>query len=137
MARRVLLSVEDDDSHYYLIKMAVEESGIPIHLCRVINGEEAIFFLEKTHGHELAPRPDLILLNMNLPRKTGFEVLTEIRASDSFRSIPVVIFTSNSDHTARNKALFLGAEDYISKPGTLTELLNAVTALCSRFLAPV
>jgi CheY-like chemotaxis protein len=135
MVRRVLLSVEDDDSHYYLIKMAVEESGIPIQLCRVADGEEALFFLEKTHGHELAPRPDLILLNVNLPKRNGFEILTEIRAHDSLRSIPVVMFTSNSDASVKKKALALGADDYISKPGTLEKLLAAVTSVCARFLA--
>jgi CheY-like chemotaxis protein len=131
----VLLCVDDDDAEHYIIKMALEEVDIPIQLCRVADGEQALWVLQKTHGYEIAPRPDLILLDLNLPRKDGFEVLAEIRASESLRSIPVVIFTSSSLSTERKKALTLGAQDYISKPGTLDGLINALRSVCYRFLA--
>jgi CheY-like chemotaxis protein len=135
MASRVLLSVEDSDAEYYIIKIAVDEVDIPVQLCRVADGEQALWFLQKTHGYEIAPRPDLILLNLNLPKKDGFEVLAEIRAVEPLRSIPVIIFTSSSLATERKKALTLGAEDYISKPGTLDGLINALRSVCYRFLA--
>jgi CheY-like chemotaxis protein len=61
---------------------------------------------------------------VNLPKKDGFEVLAEIRASESLRSIPVIIFTSASLATERKKALTLRAQEYISKPGTLDGLIN-------------
>jgi CheY-like chemotaxis protein len=136
MRRHVLLSVEDSDSDYYIIKMGVEESGIPVDLQRVGDGEQALWFLQRSHGFELAPRPDLILLNLNLPRKNGFEVLAEIRGDASLAAIPVVIFTTASLAQERKKALAHGAEDYISKPGTLTGLITAVSSICYRFLAP-
>lgn len=103
IGHRVLLSVEDDDAEYHIIKMAVEKCGIPIQVCRVADGEEALLFLQKTRGYELAPRPDLILLNLNL--RDGFEVLTDIRDTDALRSIPVIIFTSSSLTSERQKAL--------------------------------
>jgi two-component system, chemotaxis family, response regulator Rcp1 len=135
MPYRVLLSVEDNDSEYYIIKMSVEELKIPVQLHRVSDGEQALWFLEKIHGYELAPRPDLILLNLNLPKKDGFDVLTEIRANDLLRAIPVIIFTSASLVTEKKKALALGARDYISKPGTLNGLIEALRFVCSQYLA--
>jgi two-component system, chemotaxis family, response regulator Rcp1 len=135
MASRVLLSVEDSDAEYYIIKMAIKEVAIPVQLCRVSDGEQGLWFLQKTHGYEIAPRPDLILLNVNLPKKNGFEILAEIQASESLRSIPVIIFTSASLATERKKALALGAEDYISKPRTLDGLIDALKSVCNRFLA--
>lgn len=132
---RVLLSVEDNDGEYYVIKMAVEESGIPVRVFRVSDGEQAIFFLEKSHGFELAPRPDLVMLNLNLPKKNGFQVLTEIRASELLRSIPVVMFTSSVETRERQHALALGAEDFVSKPQSLRGLIEAVRSVCVRYLA--
>jgi two-component system, chemotaxis family, response regulator Rcp1 len=134
IGHRVLLSVEDDDAEYHIIKMAVEKCGIPIQVCRVADGEEALLFLQKTRGYELAPRPDLILLNLNLPKRDGFEVLTDIRDTDALRSIPVIIFTSSSLTSERQKALDLGAADFISKPGTLDGLLETIRSVCFQFL---
>jgi CheY-like chemotaxis protein len=129
------LSVEDDNAEYHIIKMAVEKCGIPIQVCRVADGEEALLFLQKAAGYELAPRPDLILLNLNLPKRDGFEVLADIRGTESLRSIPVIIFTSSSLTREREKALALGAAGFISKPGTLEGLLETIRSVCSQFLA--
>jgi CheY-like chemotaxis protein len=135
MPTRVLLSVEDNDTEYYIIKMALKELDTPVQLHRVVDGDQALWFLQKTHGYEIAPRPDLILLNVNLPKRDGFEILAEIRASEALRCIPVIIFTSASFAAERKKALALGAEDYISKPGTLDGLIGALRSVCDRFLA--
>jgi chemotaxis family two-component system response regulator Rcp1 len=134
MSERVLLSVEDSDSEYYIIGLALKELGLPIRFCRVIDGEQALWFLKKTNGYENAPRPDLILLNLNLPKKDGFEVLGEIRSSAVLRSIPTIIFTTSRDKSSKTRALALGAEDYISKPETLTDLVETLRNVCSQFL---
>lgn len=134
MTHHVLLSVEDSDADYYLIEMAVRESGLPVQVCRASDGEQALHFLHRSKGYEVAPRPHLILLDLNLPRKTGLEVLSEIRASDSFRCMPVVVFTSSTLTTDRRQAFALGAQNYISKPANLAELIEVVGCLCSRFL---
>lgn len=135
MEQKVLLSVEDDDAEYYLIKMAIDEIDMPIRVFRVKDGEQAMWFLTKSHGHEIAPRPDLILLNLNLPKKNGFDVLTDLQGTQSLRSIPVVIFTSTRTTNERKRAFALGAEEFISKPNTLNKLLETISAVCARFLA--
>jgi CheY-like chemotaxis protein len=134
MAERALLCIEDDDAEYFVITIALKELDIPIRLLRVSNGEQGIQFLENTHGHEQAPRPDLILLNLNLPKRNGFEVLTEIRENESLRTIPVIIFTTSSTTAERERALSLGANDFISKPGTLTGLIETLRTICTQFL---
>jgi CheY-like chemotaxis protein len=135
MARPVVLSVEDDDTESYIIKIAVEECGVPVDLHRAADGEQALRFLHRTHGHEAAARPDLILLDMTLPKKDGLEVLSEIRRTESLRSIPVVIFTSSLRETERKKAIAFGADDCITKPRTLKGLTDAIRSLCDRFFA--
>jgi two-component system, chemotaxis family, response regulator Rcp1 len=135
VGHRVLLSVEDSDTEYYIIKIALGETGIPVDLHRVSDGEQALCFLHKVDGYEIAPRPDLILLNLNLPRKDGFEVLSDIQASDTLRAIPVIVFTSSSLAKEKKKALAFGAQDYISKPGSLAGLIDTLRSVCSQFLA--
>jgi len=135
MAERVLLSIEDDDAEYFIITIALKELDTPVRFFRVPDGEQGIWFLEKSHGNELSPRPDLILLNLNLPRKDGFEVLTEIRDRETLRSIPVIIFTTSSDITEKKRAIALGAADFISKPGSLTGLIETLRTVCTRYLA--
>lgn len=135
MAERVLLSIEDDDSEYFVVTIALKELDIPIRFFRVPDGEQGMWFLENTHGHELAPRPDLILLNLNLPKKSGFEVLSEIRENESLRSIPIIIFTTSSTTAERKRALALGANDFISKPGTITGLVETLRTICTQYLA--
>jgi CheY-like chemotaxis protein len=135
MAERVLLAIEDDDAEYFIITIALKELAIPIRFLRVPDGEQGIGFLENTHGHELAPRPDLILLNLNLPKKNGLEVLAEIRENESLRSIPVIIFTTSNTTAERKRALALGANDFISKPGTITSLIETFRTICTQYLA--
>ncbi len=135
MPERVLLSIEDDDSEYLIITIALKELDIPIRFFRMPDGREGMRFLEKTHGHQSAPRPDLILLNLHLPGKDGFEVLAEIRENESLRSIPVIIFTTSSSTAERKKALVLGANDFISNPWTITGLIETLRTVCSQYLA--
>jgi two-component system, chemotaxis family, response regulator Rcp1 len=104
-------------------------------LLRVSDGEQALSLLHKVHGYELAPRPDIILLNLNLPKRGSFEVVSEIQASELLRSIPVIMFTSSSLATEKRKALALGSRDYMSKPATLNGLIEALRSLCSQYLA--
>jgi two-component system, chemotaxis family, response regulator Rcp1 len=134
VTQAVLLSIEDNDADYYLINLAVRETRMAIHLCRVSDGELALRFLHKSHGYEVAPRPDLILLDLNLPKRGGLEVLSDIQASECLRSIPVIVFTSSTLEADREKALALGAEEYILKPQTLEALVEAVSSVCGRLV---
>ena len=131
----VLLSVEDNDAEYCVIRMAVEQSGTQVNICRVADGEKAIYFLERSHGFEDAPRPDVVLLDINLPRKNSFEVLEEVRRHEALKSILIVVFTSTAGRAERNTALLLGADDFISKPHNLSELVTAVQSVCLRYFS--
>ncbi|MGA8029670.1 MAG: response regulator [Bryobacteraceae bacterium] len=132
MGESVLLSIEDSDTEFYLIEMAVKKANLPIRLHRVEDGEQGLAFLQRWAPYQDAPRPDLIMLNLNLPRKNGFEVLADLQGIESLRSIPVIVFTSSSHPAEKDRALALGAQDYVVKPPTLDALVDAVTTICSR-----
>jgi len=136
MDERVVLSVEDSDADFYLLQMAIKEADIAVQVCRVQDGEEALCFLERSGKHAGAPRPHLILLNINMPRRNGLEVLEYIRSHESVREIPVVMFTTSSDGTDRKRALALGAEAFLTKPLTYDQLITDLSAVCARFLRP-
>jgi chemotaxis family two-component system response regulator Rcp1 len=136
MNERVLLSVEDSDADFYLIQTALKLGEVAVQICRVCDGEEAIAFLERTGDFRGAPRPQLILLNVHMPRKDGFEVLDYLRTHDNFRSIPTVMFTTLSDARDRTHALALGAKDFLVKHNDLATLLHELAATCARYLNP-
>lgn len=127
----VMLYIEDDDSAVFLLQEAIEEVHIPVELFRVSNGEQALAWLNQDGLHKDALRPDLILLDLNIPKKSGLEVLAEIHASANLRSIPVVVFSSSSLGTDRQQSLELGARSYIQKPATFVAFVEAVRAACS------
>jgi len=129
--KKVVLSVEDDDGAYSLIRYAFAEMSSGLELRRALNGEDALDFLKQTGRFEDAPRPSLILLNMNLPRISGPELLAKMRASDLLQHIPVVVFSSSSLDADRAKCLALGAKQYITKPNSYDDFVNAVRSACT------
>jgi CheY-like chemotaxis protein len=129
MRPRRLLYIEDDDAAYFLVEIALREADPRIELFQASDGEEALAFLRQSGSYEGTPRPDLILLDLNLPKKDGFEVLRSLKASESLRSIPVIVFTTSSRASDRDDSLALGAQEYIVKPPTLNALMEAVKVL--------
>lgn len=129
MRPRSLLYVEDDDGAYFLLEIALREADPDIHLFRACDGEEALASLGRSDSDEAALRPDLILLDLNLPKKDGFEVLRSLKTTESLRSIPVIVFTTSSRASDRDHSLALGAQEYMVKPPTLDALMEAVKAL--------
>jgi two-component system response regulator len=112
---RVLL-VEDNPGDIRLTQEALKESQMDIHLDVVSDGEQAIDFLMKRSKYADSIRPHIILLDLNLPKKNGIEVLKEIKAHDSLKKIPVIVLTtSDADHDI-SKAYSLHANCYILKP---------------------
>src|ERR1041385_1837149 len=98
-----ILLVEDNPGDARLAKEALKEARVFNNLNVAKDGEEALEFLHRRGKHEHAPRPDLILLDLNLPRKDGREVLAEIKAHDSIKRIPVVVLTTSErseEHTS-------------------------------------
>ena len=128
MPSRRLLYVEDDNAAYFLLELALREVDPEIQLSRASDGEQAITMLQAASSAN-ALRPDLILLDLNLPKKNGFQVLQSLKATESLRSIPVIVFTTSSRATDRENCLALGAQDYLVKPQTLTALMEAAKAL--------
>src|SRR5256885_15501782 len=131
MGAPVMLYVEDEDAAVFLLETALKEMNIDVELHRVSNGEDALAFLNRSGVYREAPRPDLVLLDLNLPRKGGLEVLSEIQGNETLRDLSVVVFTSSSLATDRKKSLALGAQEYITKPSSFDGFLTAIRTVCA------
>jgi CheY-like chemotaxis protein len=124
-----ILLVEDDPADVELTKESLADSKIAIRLQVVGDGVEALAFLRQEGKHAGAPRPDLILLDLNLPRMDGRTLLTEIRADDGLKSIPVVVLTTSQAEADIVKSYRLGANCYITKPVGLAEFARVVNSI--------
>ncbi|MFN8309158.1 MAG: response regulator [Chitinophagales bacterium] len=113
---RRLLLVEDNPGDIRLTREAIKESGVEIDMQVVSDGELVMDYLMKKGNFIDAVRPELIMLDLNLPKKNGLEILKEIKANDKLRRIPVIaVTTSEADHDV-HRAYDLGANAYILKP---------------------
>jgi CheY-like chemotaxis protein len=124
-----ILLVEDNPGDVDLTQEALENSKIRNTLSVAVDGEEAMDFLRRRGKFEAAPRPDLILLDLNMPKKDGREVLAEIKADDDLRRIPVVIMTSSDEEKDVFESYNLHANCYITKPIDLHQFLHVVKAI--------
>ena len=124
-----ILLVEDNEGDARLAKEAMRDSKIRNTLHHVGDGEEAMEFLYQKGKHADAPRPDLILLDLNLPRKDGRAVLEEVKTDVSLKRIPVVILTTSSDEQDILRSYNLHANCYITKPIDLTQFLVVVRSI--------
>jgi CheY-like chemotaxis protein len=131
MSDRVLLYAEDEDAAVFLLEMALKEAKISVTLHRVSDGEEALAFLRQHGAYTRAPRPDMVLLDLNLPRKSGHEVLSAIREDEQLQAMPVVIFTSSSAVSDRRKSMALGAQLHITKPSSFDGFVEAIRTACA------
>ncbi len=124
-----ILLVEDNPGDSDLILEFLESARVTNHVTVVRDGEEAMDFLRCRGRFAGAVRPDLILLDLNLPRKDGREVLADVKADPSLESIPVVILTSSSAETDIAKSYSLKANCYIIKPVDLSQFMNVVKSI--------
>jgi CheY-like chemotaxis protein len=124
-----VLLVEDNPGDVRLTREALREGKIRNNLHVARDGVEALAFLRRQGEHAGAPRPDLILLDLNLPRKDGREVLTEIKDDASLRQIPVVVLTSSQAEEDIIRAYDLHANCYISKPVDLDQFISVVRSI--------
>jgi CheY-like chemotaxis protein len=124
-----ILLVEDNPGDADLAREALENSKIRNTLSVVGDGEEALAFLHRSGKYAAAPRPDLILLDLNLPRKSGREVLAEIKSDDYFKRIPVVVLTVSKDEEDIMESYNLHANCFITKPIDLHQFLRVVRAI--------
>jgi two-component system, chemotaxis family, response regulator Rcp1 len=132
-----VLIVEDNDPDVFLLEEALREHGILAHLQRCSDGEEALHALSQI---DQAPYPDIIIIDLNLPKVTGLEILKHVRSLRQLDDVPVMILTSSQSKSDRMLSLKHGADAYIAKPPTLPEFLAAVgtgvRALLERSAAP-
>jgi two-component system, chemotaxis family, response regulator Rcp1 len=124
-----ILLVEDNPGDADLAREAMENSKIRNTLSVVGDGVEALDFLHHRGKYAEAPRPDLILLDLNLPKKNGREVLAEIKSHENLKRIPVVILTASRDEEDILKSYNLHANCYITKPIDLHQFVRVVQAI--------
>ena len=126
-----ILIAEDDPDDQLLTREALAESRVANDVRFVNDGQELLDYLRQADrfAQPPAPRPDLILLDLNMPRKDGREALAEIKADEELRSIPVVILTTSKADEEVQRAYNLGANSFIVKPVSFTDLVNAVQVL--------
>jgi CheY-like chemotaxis protein len=125
----VILLVEDNASEAKLTQEALRESGVRHELFVVRDGEAATRFLNQGRGYETAPRPNVILLDLNLPGKHGREVLAEIKHDRALRRIPVIVFSNSQATEDVDDVYQLGGNGYVVKSGDLDEFFASVKAL--------
>ena len=124
-----ILMVEDSPTDVLITEEALEQAKVRNHLHVVEDGVQAMAFLHQEDPYTQVPRPDLILLDLNLPRKDGREVLAEIKADEHLKTIPVVILTTSRAEEDVLKAYGLHANCYISKPVDFTRFMEVVRAI--------
>ena len=124
-----VLLVEDNPGDVRLTIEALKEAKVVNKLTVVKDGIEALSLLRRQGQHARAARPDLILLDLNLPRKDGREVLAEIKADDNLKHIPVVILTTSQDEQDVLKSYNLYANCYITKPVDLDQFIKVVKSI--------
>ena len=127
----VILMADDDDDDYVLTKKALGESRLLNKLMRVKDGEELLDYLHRRgdFNEDNAPRPGVILLDLNMPRKDGREALKEIKGDDALRNIPIVVFTTSKAEEDIFKTYQLGVNSFITKPVTFDNLTKVMRAL--------
>lgn len=133
----IVLYVEDDDGDRFFMKRAFDRCGLGAHIRMVGDGRSAIEYLAGAAPYDdrtAYPEPEVVLLDLNLPELSGFEVLDWIRAHHHYAGLPVVIFSSSSSPQDHSKAKDLGADDFWQKPGSSMDYGQIVAALRERWI---
>jgi CheY-like chemotaxis protein len=126
---KVVLLAEDDEDDLLLVKAAFGASGLTVELRSVSDGEELIEYLARRNKFEdprLSPMPNLILLDLNMPRKDGRQALAEVKAHPIFRKIPVVVLTTSGDAADIQQCREMGANSFVTKPNNFQALVDVM-----------
>ena len=124
-----ILLVEDSPGDVRLTREALRDGKVRNNLSVVTDGVEALAFLRREGRYADAPRPDVILLDLNLPKKDGREVLAEVKADERLRRIPVVVLTTSADERDVLRSYELQAACYITKPVDLDQFIAVVQSI--------
>jgi len=131
---REVLLVEDNPADAYLICEILDRESHSSHVTVTSDGCRAMSYLRE-HGAD-SQSPDLLILDLNLPVKDGRAVLSEVKSDPSLRKLPVVVFTTSKADSDIDRSYELGANSYVSKPGSLNEFVEAMEAISRFWLGP-
>ena len=132
-----ILLAEDDPDDVEFVRRAFAKVWSDCRLHVVENGEQALAFLNRAEGFEKVPTPDLMLLDLNMPRKNGYDVLLEVKDDEALRHIPVVVLTTSSDRDSIMKAYQLHANSFITKPVSAEQLERIVELVIEYWFSAV
>lgn len=124
-----ILLIEDEPADARLTQIALQRARLVNDLYIVTDGEQALDFLHQRGDYADAPRPDLVLLDLNLPRVSGYDVLAEIRATEALTAIPVIVLTSSTASLDVLESYRRHASCFISKPVQLEEFMEVIRAI--------
>lgn len=127
-----VLLAEDDDNDVFFLERAFKQAQIANPLVRAKDGEEAIAYLQGKGAYadrEKHPLPQLMLLDLKMPRKNGFEVITWVRSQPGLKRLPIVVLTSSKEDPDVNRAYEIGANTYLVKPVKFEGLVEMMQAL--------
>lgn len=137
MSAGAVLYVEDEADDVFFMRKAFRAAGVAVPLQTAEDGQKAIAYLDGKppyHDRSLHPRPSLIILDLNLPVLSGFEVLEWLRRRPEYAGVQVVVFSSSGRPEDREKATALGATDYLMKPASGFDFVDVVRQLQARWL---
>ena len=132
-----VLLVEDDPGDVLLIREAFEDNKVANRLHVVADGVQALEFMRQSGEHAQAPRPDLVLLDLNLPRKDGREVLAEVKGDERLQQIPVVVLTTSKAEEDVLRSYKLHANAYVTKPVDFDRFIEVVRQIDEFFVTVV
>lgn len=132
-----VLLVEDDPGDVMMIREAFEENKLRNRLSVVSDGVEALEFLRQQGKYADAPRPDLILLDLNLPRRDGREVLSDVKSDPALRAIPVVVLTTSSAEEDILRSYDLHANAFVTKPVDFDSFVDVIRQIDEFFVSVV
>lgn len=124
----VILMADDDEDDRMMTEKAMKKNRLANEIKFTVDGEDLMDYLycRKSYTHETAPAPDLILLDLNMPKKDGIEALKEIKSNKDFKSIPVIVLTTSSAEEDIIKSYELGVNSFITKPVTFEGLVKVI-----------
>ena len=125
------LYVEDDDATAYLFQKALVEAGASLRLFRVTDGEQGLAFLLRKGVYQDAPVLDLVIIDLSLPKRSGFELLAAIRQTEALKKTPIVVFSSSTLPDWKERALALGADLFCMKCNDWSGFVETAKAIHS------
>ncbi len=123
------LLVEDDNDHAELVQMAFDHNNIANTMDRVADGQSAMDYLNQCGEFSDSPRPNLIILDLNLPKINGHQVLNWIKQDENFKSIPVVVMTTSASDADKNRAYANNVNSFLTKPLDFEKFMRMIQDL--------